>query len=1020
MDNSKTNQQRRRSLTPSSMPRTLWSSDSPTRDLRSSDDHKGANVQVVLRCRPLSEAEIRARTPLVISCDELKQQVTATQNTAYKQIDRTFVFDKVFGPASQQKELYDNVVAPVVNEVLEGYSWTIFAYGQTGTGKTYTMEGEGRKEKDGQFHMDAGVIPRAVQQIFDILESERADYSMKVTFLELYNEEITDLLAPDEGPNPLDDKPKRPLVLMEDGKGAVFVRGLEEEIVCSADEIYAILDKGSAKKHMADTLLNKQSNRSHSIFSITVQIKESNSDGSELIRCGKFNLVDLAGSENILRSGAREVRAREAGEINKSLLTLGRVINALADNSVHVPYRHVLESKLTRLLRDSLGGKTKTCIIATISPSILCLEETLSTLDYAFRAKSIKNRPEVNQKVMKSTLIKDLYTQIDRLKQELHATRANGFYASQENQHSEEATRKQLTELQELYIYQQQLTVDLKDKLESTQRELTKTRQSLFYLEDQYQQAKDMYKDKESMIFNILCSGKALTERALELRSDLEGAASDVSTLLARIEHKNYLEDRNRHHIQNFYSQFAQQLEELDKSVSASATHQEQNWKAIQDNTQSFLTSKATAMDELLKQIQNLKDLYASGVKHLNDSAEELYQNSQLALSRLSSEISTYSSCIMDLIMKSSSDADTISNGLKINLNNLGSRVDAFIQQQEENHVRTYQTSKSISQSLLNFFKTLRIYISKLTLMEEDSQTITNQKLSTFTKKFEEFALVEERLLLEQMAELLASSSSRKKKLASTSSMQISFRKTCIQAAVDDILESACKRTDKLNQEISNVQNFTDDAEEKWTSYINRTERNYVEDSDSIEAGKGTLGEGLQCCITKSTEVAEQWKVAEESFLYLLKKNVDSVDSFIKNGTEDNEKVHTRFSSVASSVFEETEDARKNIMSSVEFPLRLDHEASEKINFLSVRCLNDMKEMNSKHSEKVVEISRIARKSLLDDYLVDGSSCLSPRKRNFNLPSKEHIESFINASFGDSLESSQTDVVASQSHVGSK
>lgn len=142
-----------------------------------------------------------------------------------------------------------------------------------------------------------------MQQIFDVLESEKADYSIKATFLELYNEEITDLLASDES--------KRPLVLMEDGKGAVFVRGLEEEIVCSVDEISAILDKGSSRKHMAETLLNKQSNRSHSIFTITIQMKDPNSsDGSELIRCGRLNLVDLAGSENILRSGAREVLKR--------------------------------------------------------------------------------------------------------------------------------------------------------------------------------------------------------------------------------------------------------------------------------------------------------------------------------------------------------------------------------------------------------------------------------------------------------------------------------------------------------------------------------------------------------------------------------------------------------------------------------------------------------------------------------------------------------------------------------------
>ncbi|KAL2229434.1 UNVERIFIED_CONTAM: Kinesin-like protein KIN-5A [Sesamum indicum] len=1046
MDSSKKNQQKRRSLTPSSMPRTLWSIESPTRDLQLSNDHKAVNVQVVLRCRPLNEDEIKARTHLVVSCDELKREVTATQYMAYKQTDRTLVFDKVFGPASQQQELYDNVVAPVVNEVLEGYSWTIFAYGQTGTGKTYTMEGEGRKEKNGKLHENAGVIPRAVQQIFDVLESERADYSIKVTFLELYNEEITDLLAVDKGLNSLYDEPKRSLLLMEDGKGAIFVRGLEEEIVSTADEIYAILDRGSAKKHTAETLLNKQSNRSHSIFSITIQSKQYNSDGSELIKCGKLNLVDLAGSENILRSGARDERAREAGEINKSLLTLGRVINALTENSVHVPLIFFLrtlvldnllnlrESKLTRLLRDSLGGKTKTCIIATVSPSVLSQEETLSTLDYAFRAKSIKNRPEVNRKVVKSTLIKDLYSQIDRLKQELHAAREkNGVYVPQDKEHSQEATRKQLMELQELYMYQQQLTVDLKDKLESTQRELMKTRESLFNLEGQYRQAKD--KDKEAMIFNILCSGKALTERALELRSDLESAASDVSTLFARIERKNDLEERNRYHIQKFHSQLAHQLEELDKVVSASATRQEQNWEAIQENARSLLTSKAAAMEELLKQIQDLKDLYTSSFKRLDDSAEELYQNSELAFSRLRSELSAHSSCIMDvsvdsvitwpcatsLIMKSSSDADTISNGLKINLNNLGSRIESFIQQQHENHMRTYQTSKSISESLLSFFKTLRIYISKLTLMEEDSQTITSQKLRALTKTFEEFAVGEQRLLAEQIAELLTSSSSRKKKLASTSFNAIYIFITCvfeytilqIQTAVDDILESARERTEKLNQEISDVQNITADAEEKWTNYVETTEGNYGENSAAIEAGKGNLAKGLQLCITKSSEVAEQRRVAEESLLDLLQENVDAVISFIENGTEENEKIHARFSSIAPSVFEETDEVRKKLVLSVEYPVRLDHESLDKINVLSACCLDNMKETNNIHSEKVMEISRTARKSLVDDYLVEGSSCLSPKKRNYNLPSKECVEDFINRSFRDPLQaSSRPDAIA--------
>ncbi|KAL0691491.1 hypothetical protein Bca4012_091170 [Brassica carinata] len=239
---------------------------------------------------------------------------------------------------------------------------------------------------------------------------------MKVTFLELYNEEVTDLLAQeDSSRSSSDDKQKKHVSLMEDGKGCVVLRGLEEEVVYSANDIYALLERGSSKRRTADTLLNKRSSRSHSVFTITVHIKEESMGDEELIKCGKLNLVDLAGSENIFRSGSRDGRAREAGEINKSLLTLGRVINALVEHSSHIPYR---DSELTRLLQDSLGGKTKTCIIATISPSAHSLEETLSTLDYAYRAKNIKNKPEkVNKKsIMMLTQLNHPHRKISREK----------------------------------------------------------------------------------------------------------------------------------------------------------------------------------------------------------------------------------------------------------------------------------------------------------------------------------------------------------------------------------------------------------------------------------------------------------------------------------------------------------------------------------------------------------------------------------------------------------------------------
>ncbi|KVH99972.1 Kinesin, motor domain-containing protein, partial [Cynara cardunculus var. scolymus] len=271
MENTKSYQQRRVSLMPFSPTQMLWSAENGS-GCNKDDKDKGVNVQVILRCRPFSEDDVRAKTPAVVACNEDKQEVIVTQNMGNKQIDKTFSFDKVFGPSSRQKDLYDQVVGPIVREALEGYNWTIFAYGQTGTGKTYTMEGEGGKAKNGEFHEDVGVIPRAVEQLFDTLEAQNAEYSMKVTYIELYNEEITDLLA-------LDDKSKKPITLMEDGKGAVFMRGLEEELVRSADEIYHILQKGSARKHTAETLINTQSNRSHSLFTIIIQIKEHASDG---------------------------------------------------------------------------------------------------------------------------------------------------------------------------------------------------------------------------------------------------------------------------------------------------------------------------------------------------------------------------------------------------------------------------------------------------------------------------------------------------------------------------------------------------------------------------------------------------------------------------------------------------------------------------------------------------------------------------------------------------------------------
>ncbi|KAK4408883.1 Kinesin-like protein KIN-5D [Sesamum angolense] len=995
-------------------PHTPRSSDKAVRDLRSGegslsgkyDKDKGVNVQVIVRCRPLSVDETRLHTPVVISCHENRREVCAVQNIANKQIDRTFHFDKVFGPSSQQKDLYDQAVWPIVFEVLEGYNCTIFAYGQTGTGKTYTMEGGARK-KNGEIPSDAGVIPRAVKQIFDILEAQNAEYSMKVTFLELYNEEITDLLAPEEYPKFIEDKSKKPIALMEDGKGGVVVRGLEEEIVTTANEIYKILEKGSAKRRTAETLLNKQSSRSHSVFSITIHMKEGTPEGEEMIKCGKLNLVDLAGSENISRSGAREGRAREAGEINKSLLTLGRVINALVEHSGHVPYR---DSKLTRLLRDSLGGKTKTCIIATISPSIHCLEETLNTLDYAHRAKHIKNKPEINQKMMKSALIKDLYFEIDRLKQEVYAAREkNGIYIPKDCYLQDEAEKKAMSEkiermeidlesrdkraveLQELYNCQQQLTVELSGKLEKTEKKLQETEHSLIDLEERHRQANATIKEKEYLISNLLNSEKSLVERALELRSELESAASDVSNLFNKIERKDKIEDGNRVLVQKFQSQLTQQLEVLHKAVASSTTQQEQQLKEMEEDMHSFVSTKTQATEELRGHLEKLKTMYGSGIKALDNLAGDLDSNTQSTFGHLNSEVSKHSSALQELFEGITSEANTLLHDLQDSLHSHENKLTAYAQQQREAHTRTIETTRSISQTTANFFKTLDGHASKLGHIVEEAQTTNDEKLSELEKKFEECAALEEKQLLAQVAELLADSNARKKKL--------------VQCAVGELRDNAAGRTNKLQKEMSIMQDTTSSIKAEWTNNTKRAESRYLEDTAKVENGKEEMEDVLRKCLEQAKLGAQQWNNAQGSVLGLEKRNIASVDEIVREGMDTIQVLRERFSSAVNSALENAEFGSKNMLSSIDRSLQLDHEACGNIDSLIGPCCGDLRELNSGHHHKMVEITEHAGKCLLQDYMVDQPSCSTPRKRPINLPSIGSIEELRTPSFEELLKS---------------
>lgn len=247
------------------------------------DSKKTINVQVAVRCRPPNAEERKSNVPSVVTCEPETKQIKVSYGSGAKRQGKTFSFDRVFGQYSTQDQIFDSMVRPIIDETLAGFNCTIFAYGQTGTGKTHTMEG------NISIPEEAGIVPRAARSIIEQLEASGAEFTIRVSFLELYNEELQDLLA--EGANS-----NAALRLCEDTKkGGVVCQNLEEISVLTHSDIFEILQRGIKRRQTAETLMNKNSSRSHSIFTLKIMIKEMNIDGEDVVRHGQLNLVDLAG-----------------------------------------------------------------------------------------------------------------------------------------------------------------------------------------------------------------------------------------------------------------------------------------------------------------------------------------------------------------------------------------------------------------------------------------------------------------------------------------------------------------------------------------------------------------------------------------------------------------------------------------------------------------------------------------------------------------------------------------------------
>ncbi|KAL7292241.1 kinesin-like protein KIF3A [Trichogramma pretiosum] len=388
---------------------------------KSNSSEEIENVRVVVRLRPVSGKEIDEHCQSIIKIDTLNNVITVRNpNATREEPPKVFVFDAVFDAESTQVDIYNETARPIVNKVLQGYNGTIFAYGQTGAGKTYTMTGT---KTSPQLR---GIIPNSFAHIFGHIAKadENQKFLVRATYLELYNEEIRDLLGKDLHQK-LDVK-ERPDI-------GVYVKDLSGYVVNNADDLDRIMTIGNKNRVIGATAMNSCSSRSHAIFTITVESSNIGEDGQQHVKMGKLHLVDLAGSERQSKAKTSGIRLREAAKINLSLSTLGNVISALVDGqSSHVPYRN---SKLTRLLQDSLGGNSKTLMCANISPADINYDETISTLRYANRAKNIKNHARVNEDP-KDALLRQFQIEIEQLREQLET---NGCGVSESDEESDQA-----------------------------------------------------------------------------------------------------------------------------------------------------------------------------------------------------------------------------------------------------------------------------------------------------------------------------------------------------------------------------------------------------------------------------------------------------------------------------------------------------------------------------------------------------------------------------------------------------
>uniref|UniRef100_A0A8B9KYG8 Kinesin-like protein n=1 Tax=Astyanax mexicanus TaxID=7994 RepID=A0A8B9KYG8_ASTMX len=592
-------------------------------------DAAECGVKVMCRFRPLNESEINRGDKYI---PKFKGEDTVVVT------GKPYVFDRVLPPNTTQELVYDSCAKQIVKDVLEGYNGTIFAYGQTSSGKTHTMEGK-LHDPD---HM--GIIPRIAQDIFDHIYSmdENLEFHIKVSYFEIYLDKIRDLL----------DVSKTNLAVHEDKNRVPYVKGCTERFVSSPEEVMDVIDDGKANRHVAVTNMNEHSSRSHSIF--LINIKQENVETEKKLS-GKLYLVDLAGSEKVSKTGAEGAVLDEAKNINKSLSALGNVISALAEGTkTHVPYR---DSKMTRILQDSLGGNCRTTIIICCSPSVFNEAETKSTLMFGQRAKTIKNTVSVNMELTAEEWKKKyekekeknrgLKVIIQRLENELKRWRKGESVPVEEQHKNKEAKTADATPIIDTVAPPPQPLCDT----EKTQYEelINELYQQLDDKDDEINQQsqlaeslKEQMVDQDELLASTRRDCEKLQEDLARLQHEHEAAKEEVKEVLQALEELAVNYDQKSQEVEQKGRSNNQLNEELtQKSTLLSSVERE--LAALQEMSGHHKKRSAEIFSMLLRDINEIGSIIGtSDLKAMTEShtaMEEEFTMARLYISKMKSEV---------------------------------------------------------------------------------------------------------------------------------------------------------------------------------------------------------------------------------------------------------------------------------------------------------------------------------------------------------------------------------------------